>query len=203
MAAVDFDPWGRLLQSSRHEFDHPFGVAGLRLDYESGLTHARQRSYQDDLGQFISEDPIGLGGGLNVYAYVFGDPVNQVDPMGECAIPASVIAGVVVGVVFALEISVALAPTISAIALIVNEDQIQNDQFMRQLEKDRRSQAYPGVPQSCPPTPYFENPSNTPMDPFAPWPSIPNAPLQTPVNYNERQQLNQRTFGTVRAGRLR
>jgi 3D (Asp-Asp-Asp) domain-containing protein len=32
--------------------------------------------------RFVSEDPIGLAGGLNRYAYVFNGPVSNVDPFG-------------------------------------------------------------------------------------------------------------------------
>jgi uncharacterized protein RhaS with RHS repeats len=33
------------------------------------------------------EDPIGLAGGLNLYGYGEGDPVNNSDPFGLCPIP--------------------------------------------------------------------------------------------------------------------
>jgi len=42
----------------------------------------RARYYDANLGRFISEDPIGHNGGLNLYAYVGGNPVMLVDPSG-------------------------------------------------------------------------------------------------------------------------
>jgi hypothetical protein len=40
------------------------------------------RFYDPETGRYISADPIGLAGGMNLYAYVENDPVNFVDPLG-------------------------------------------------------------------------------------------------------------------------
>jgi RHS repeat-associated protein len=48
----------------------------------TGLIFNRARYWDPVLKRWISEDPIGLAGGPNVYAYVGGDPVSSVDPMG-------------------------------------------------------------------------------------------------------------------------
>ncbi|WP_421790552.1 RHS repeat-associated core domain-containing protein [Hyphobacterium sp.] len=62
-----------------------FGYAGMvRLDFGT-LTHNRNRAYHPGFGRFLQMDPIGQAGGLNVYAYVGGDPVNYVDPLGLSA----------------------------------------------------------------------------------------------------------------------
>src|SRR5439155_3794789 len=49
---------------------------------ELGLDYLYQRYYDAALGKFISPDPIGIAGGLNLYGYCEGDPGNAVDPSG-------------------------------------------------------------------------------------------------------------------------
>ena len=49
---------------------------------QNGLYYYRARYYDPVLKRFISEDPIGLAGGINSHAYVDGDPVSGTDPSG-------------------------------------------------------------------------------------------------------------------------
>ena len=42
----------------------------------------RARYYHPGMGRFISQDPIGFGGGSNFYAYCMNDPINFTDPSG-------------------------------------------------------------------------------------------------------------------------
>jgi uncharacterized protein RhaS with RHS repeats len=44
----------------------------------------RNRYYDPNTGRFTQEDPIGLAGGLNLYGFAGGDPVNFSDPFGLC-----------------------------------------------------------------------------------------------------------------------
>jgi len=49
----------------------------------NGLQYMRARYYDPEVGRFISEDPIGFGGGdVNLYAYCIGNPINRIDPDG-------------------------------------------------------------------------------------------------------------------------
>ncbi|MBT9582089.1 hypothetical protein IV102_02000 [bacterium] len=48
----------------------------------SGLLYMRQRYYDPQLGRFLSADPIGFEGGLNLFGYVNQNPANYVDPSG-------------------------------------------------------------------------------------------------------------------------
>jgi RHS repeat-associated protein len=48
------------------------------------LQFKRNRYYDPSTGQFTQEDPIGLAGGLNLYGFADGDPVNFSDPFGLC-----------------------------------------------------------------------------------------------------------------------
>jgi RHS repeat-associated protein len=62
----------------------PLRFAARELDATAGLYYVRTRWYDASMGRFISEDPIGLAGGINNYAYAANDPVNQGDPTGLC-----------------------------------------------------------------------------------------------------------------------
>jgi len=53
-----------------------------RENDNTGLYYYRARYYDPVLKRFIAEDPIGLGGGINKWAYVGGDPISYTDPMG-------------------------------------------------------------------------------------------------------------------------
>ena len=48
----------------------------------SGLELALYRAYDPELGRWLSEDPIGEAGGLNLYGYVGNSPLMAVDPLG-------------------------------------------------------------------------------------------------------------------------
>ncbi|MDZ4210363.1 MAG: RHS repeat-associated core domain-containing protein, partial [Methylotenera sp.] len=48
----------------------------------TGCYYYRARYYCQDIGRFISEDPLGFQAGINFYAYVDNNPVNANDPSG-------------------------------------------------------------------------------------------------------------------------
>jgi RHS repeat-associated protein len=63
-----------------------FGYTGQTWLPEIGMNYYKARIYSPTLGRFMQSDPIGFGGGMNLYAYVGGDPVNYSDPSGLYAV---------------------------------------------------------------------------------------------------------------------
>jgi len=59
-----------------------YGYTGRERDSVTGLMYYRARWYDAQLGRFISEDPIGLAGGVNQFSYVGNNPQNGKDPTG-------------------------------------------------------------------------------------------------------------------------
>jgi RHS repeat-associated protein len=48
----------------------------------TGLHYRRNPYYDPVTGRFTQQDPIGIVGGVNVYGFAEGDPVNFSDPFG-------------------------------------------------------------------------------------------------------------------------
>lgn len=59
-----------------------FGFTGQAWLPEAGMYDYRARAYNPAMGRFMQTDPIGMNGGMNIYAYVGNNPVNFTDPMG-------------------------------------------------------------------------------------------------------------------------
>src|SRR2546426_10504894 len=77
---MTYDAYGNSAGSTRTRY----GFTGRERDPLTGLLHYRARSYDPQLGRFISEDPIGLFGGINPFAYVENNPLFFTDPSGLC-----------------------------------------------------------------------------------------------------------------------
>ncbi|WP_318390916.1 RHS repeat-associated core domain-containing protein, partial [Enterobacter sp.] len=89
--------WGR--EESRNKEDAPscrLRFPGQYEDAESGLYYNRFRYYDCATGQYICADPIGLAGGLNLYAYT-PNPISWIDPLGLCKSGVNPIAGKITG----------------------------------------------------------------------------------------------------------
>ncbi len=76
-----YDAWGNKLAVTSSGSIAQYGYTGREPD-ETGLIYYRARYYDPSVGRFTQRDPIGFKGGLNLYAYVSGNPVNKTDPTG-------------------------------------------------------------------------------------------------------------------------
>ncbi len=75
-----YSPYGQTFAGNDDE-GNAVEYTGREND-ETGLLFYRARFYDPVLKRFVSEDPIGLRGGINTYAYVHGNPLSYTDPLG-------------------------------------------------------------------------------------------------------------------------
>ncbi|CAA6810584.1 MAG: Rhs-family protein [uncultured Sulfurovum sp.] len=87
---AEYATWGNTAKVTYKQTDaniqeeiefQPLRFQGQYYDQETGLHYNRFRYYDPDVGRFISQDPIGLLGGNNLYQYA-PNPTGWVDPLG-------------------------------------------------------------------------------------------------------------------------
>jgi RHS repeat-associated protein len=81
------------------------GFIGERYDSDAGLQYLNARYYDPELGLFLQPDWFEVtqaGVGTNRYSYSFNDPVNAMDPHGNCVWDACVVETIVAAVTLIL-----------------------------------------------------------------------------------------------------
>ncbi|SQH94869.1 protein RhsA [Salmonella enterica subsp. salamae] len=80
---AEYDEWGNLLGEENPEhLEQLIWLPGQQYDDESGLYYNRHRYYNPGQGRYITQDPIGLEGGWNLYNYPL-NPIVKIDPLGQ------------------------------------------------------------------------------------------------------------------------
>ncbi len=84
--SAQYKAWGTVQEqrsewAQREGLTNPLRFQGQYHDHETGLHYNRHRYYDPGVGRFISKDPIGYAGGLNLHQYA-PNPVDWIDPLG-------------------------------------------------------------------------------------------------------------------------
>ena len=79
--SYQYDSYGKV-NTSGGSLQNSFRLAGREWDREIGLYYNRARYFDPSAGRFLSEDPLGNVGGINLYEYVYSNPINLIDPSG-------------------------------------------------------------------------------------------------------------------------
>jgi RHS repeat-associated protein len=91
-AQYDYDPYGNASKISG-SVDSDIGYAGYFRHAASGLLFALYRAYDPAHARWLNRDPAGEAAGVNLYAYVYGNPVSYLDPTGNFGVVGALIGG--------------------------------------------------------------------------------------------------------------
>ena len=79
-----YDPWGNVVNTQDDPINNLtfVGRYGGLKDWDTGFVQFQHRWYDAEVGKWISRDPIGVEGGVNVYKYSRNSPINIIDSIG-------------------------------------------------------------------------------------------------------------------------
>ena len=76
--------WGSIENLIVDEVEQSLRFQGQYFDEETKLHYNTFRFYDPEVGRYLTQDPIGLAGGINIYFYG-SNPVQNIDPLGWCS----------------------------------------------------------------------------------------------------------------------
>jgi RHS repeat-associated protein len=80
-----YDPFGNTLSLSGPLASlNVYRFASKEWNNSAGIYNFGRRYYDPMLQRFINRDPLAEQGGINLYAYVANNPINEFDPQGLC-----------------------------------------------------------------------------------------------------------------------
>jgi RHS repeat-associated protein len=77
-----YEPFGEAHIHPSSSVVNNIRLPGQYYDAETGFHCNYHRYYDPRTGRYLTPDPIGLVGGINLFAYVHDNPVNDTDPEG-------------------------------------------------------------------------------------------------------------------------
>ncbi|WP_223886366.1 RHS repeat-associated core domain-containing protein, partial [Pseudomonas syringae] len=80
--------WGAVEKLVVNEVEQNLRFQGQYFDAETGLHYNTFRYYDPEIGRFITQDPISIIGGANLYQYA-PNPLSWLDPLGWAGNPAN------------------------------------------------------------------------------------------------------------------
>ena len=110
-----YTPFGEAVASIA-TVENPSRFTGQYYDQETGLHYNYFRYYNPQTGRYITPDPIGLEGGINLFAHVTNNPIRYIDPTGLASHSWKYWAG---GIIGGAGIAVAGVTGVTGVGLVV------------------------------------------------------------------------------------
>ncbi len=82
--AKNGNPFGEQKPVSKDGYVLNLRLPGQYQDAETGFLYNGFRYYDPTAGRYLTADPLGLAAGVSLYAYLDGNPLSDIDPMGLC-----------------------------------------------------------------------------------------------------------------------
>lgn len=86
-AQYDYGAFGEMIRATGPLAKiNPFLFSTKFYDWETGLYYYGYRYYNPSTGRWLSTDPNEKAGGVNLYAYLANDPINDTDYLGQSGV---------------------------------------------------------------------------------------------------------------------
>jgi len=80
--SATYDAFGKASVDAGSTVVNNLRFPGQYFDAETGLHYNGHRYYEPSTGRYVTEDPIGLFGGVNLFIYTHNSPIKRIDPKG-------------------------------------------------------------------------------------------------------------------------